>query len=92
MAKQQETPASGPGSNESNSPTGEARKVSSGNRAQPCTVCGQDLSLIRLNVEGNILVMESCDGCDVRRWQLEGERIDLQKALEAVAEKAGRRS
>lgn len=60
--------------------------------AQPlCGTCGAELAIIRINVDGNTLLMESCDGCDTRRWQLAGERIDLQEALDQVGEHAGRR-
>ena len=55
-----------------------------------CQVCRQPLSRIFLNVDGNTLIMESCDGCDMRRWQLAGQRIDLQRALEKVEEQASR--
>ena len=58
---------------------------------EPCGKCGAELSVIRINVDGNTLLMESCDGCDVRRWQLAGERIDLQEALDHVGEHSGRR-
>lgn len=56
-----------------------------------CSACNNELSVIRIEVDGNTLMMESCDGCDARRWQLAGERIDLQKALNEVGEHAGRR-
>ena len=58
---------------------------------EPCSRCGNELSVIRILVDGNTLLMESCDGCDARRWQLAGERIDLQRALDQVGEHAGRR-
>lgn len=58
---------------------------------EPCGRCGHELSVIRILVDGNTLLMESCDGCDARRWQLAGERIDLQQALDQVGEHAGRR-
>jgi len=58
---------------------------------EPCLRCGAELSVIRIVVDGNNLHMESCDGCDARRWQLAGERIDLQEALTQVGEHAGRR-
>lgn len=57
----------------------------------PCAACGAPLSVIRITVDGRDLLMESCDGCDTRRWQLAGERIDLQEALSQVGEHAGRR-
>ncbi len=56
-----------------------------------CEVCGGEQAAIRINVDGNTLLMESCDGCDIRRWQLAGERIDLQEALNQVGEHSGRR-
>lgn len=56
-----------------------------------CEICGAEQAEIRINVDGNTLLMESCDGCDTRRWQLAGERIDLQEALNQVGEHSGRR-
>lgn len=56
-----------------------------------CEICGGEQAAIRINVDGNTLLMESCEGCDVRRWQLAGERIDLQEALNQVGEHSGRR-
>lgn len=58
---------------------------------RPCGICGAEQAAIRINVDGNTLLMESCDGCDIRRWQLAGERIDLQEALNQVGEHSGRR-
>lgn len=58
---------------------------------KPCDACGAPLSAIKINVDGRTLLMESCDGCDTRRWQLAGEQIDLQEALNQVGEHAGRR-
>jgi hypothetical protein len=58
---------------------------------EPCDRCGNELSVIRIVVDGNTLLMSSCDGCDARRWQLAGEQIDLQEALNQVGEHAGRR-
>lgn len=58
---------------------------------EPCTQCGNELSVIRIVVDDSTLLMESCDGCDARRWQLAGERIDLKQALDQVGEHAGRR-
>ncbi len=56
-----------------------------------CDICGSEQAEIRINVDGNTLLMESCDGCDIRRWQLAGQRIDLQEALNQVGEHSGRR-
>lgn len=56
-----------------------------------CDACAVELVSIRMTVDGSDLVMESCQHCDVRRWQLAGERIDLQQALSEVGEHAGRR-
>ncbi|MGB5759408.1 MAG: hypothetical protein WBM50_21010 [Acidimicrobiales bacterium] len=57
----------------------------------PCGRCGGEQAAIEINVDGNTLLMESCDGCDTRRWHLAGERIDLQEALNQVGEHSGRR-
>jgi hypothetical protein len=46
---------------------------------------------ITMNVDGNDLVMESCQRCDVRRWHLAGREIDLEQALAHVGEHVGRR-
>ncbi len=64
---------------------------STGTAADLCVACGAEQSAIRINVDGNTLLMESCDECDIRRWQLEGKRIDLQEALNQVGEHSGRR-
>lgn len=56
-----------------------------------CPRCGAEQAAIRINVDGTTLLMESCDGCDLRRWHLAGERIDLQEALNQVGEHSGRR-
>lgn len=66
-------------------------KPASKKATDPCGLCGAEQSAIRINVDGNTLLMESCDNCDVRRWQLAGERIDLQEALNQVGEHSGRR-
>ena len=66
-------------------------EASNGSVVRPCEICGAEQSAIRINVDGNTLLMESCDGCDARRWQLAGERIDLQEALNQVGEHTGRR-
>ncbi|MGF1599347.1 MAG: hypothetical protein ACFCVK_20950 [Acidimicrobiales bacterium] len=58
---------------------------------QLCSVCSTELVTIHITVDGNDLVMESCEKCDTRRWQLAGEKIDLQQALAEVGEHAGRR-
>lgn len=56
-----------------------------------CPRCGGEQAAIRIDVDGTTLLMESCDGCDLRRWHLAGERIDLQEALNQVGEHSGRR-
>lgn len=56
-----------------------------------CGRCGYDVSTITIEVDGNVLLMESCDNCDTRRWQLAGEPVELQKALDHVGEHSGRR-
>ncbi|MDH3299007.1 MAG: hypothetical protein OES24_00700 [Acidimicrobiia bacterium] len=57
----------------------------------PCGRCGHDVSTVHIEVDGNVLIMESCDNCDTRRWQLAGETVELQQALDHVGEHAGRR-
>lgn len=56
-----------------------------------CAACAVELVTISMTVDGNDLVMESCQRCDTRRWQLAGRQIDLQQALAQVGEHAGRR-
>lgn len=56
-----------------------------------CGRCGHEVSTVHIEVDGNVLLMESCDNCDTRRWQLAGEPIELQDALDHVGEHTGRR-
>lgn len=60
-------------------------------KAKLCPACEIELVTIRMTVDGNDLVMESCQRCDERRWHLAGEQIDLERALAEVGEHAGRR-
>ncbi len=60
-------------------------------KVRACPVCGAELARISMMVDNTALLMESCDVCDIRRWQFAGEQIDLQHALEQVGEHAGRR-
>ncbi len=56
-----------------------------------CRICTAPVSQINIKVDGNVLILESCDECDSRRWRLDGQPIDLKKALDEVGEHAGRR-
>lgn len=56
-----------------------------------CPACEVELVTIHMTVDGNELVMESCQRCDERRWHLAGEQIELEQALAEVGEHAGRR-
>lgn len=56
-----------------------------------CRVCGAEVSLINITVDGNVLVMESCDRCDARRWHIAGEPISLDRVLDEVGERDARR-
>ncbi len=56
-----------------------------------CDRCAQEMVAIRMTVDGNDLIMESCQRCDVRRWQLAGREIELPEALAQVGEHVGRR-
>ncbi len=56
-----------------------------------CRICSAPVSQININVDGNALILESCDECDSRRWHLDGQPIDLKRALDEVGEHAGRR-
>jgi len=58
---------------------------------QTCGRCGHELSMVNIEVDGNVLIMESCDNCDARRWHLAGEPIELEQVLDHVGEHAGRR-
>ncbi|MFV0257080.1 MAG: hypothetical protein ACK5PP_01345 [Acidimicrobiales bacterium] len=46
---------------------------------------------ITITVDGNDLVMSSCQRCDVRRWRLAGRPIGLPEVLAEVGEHQGRR-
>ena len=67
------------------------RPVTSKPAAKLCSACDVELVSIHMTVDGNELVMESCQRCDERRWHLAGEQIDLERALAEVGEHAGRR-
>lgn len=56
-----------------------------------CSVCGAPVALIHITVDGNVLVMESCDSCDARRWRMEGRSISLNQVLDEVGVQADRR-
>ena len=56
-----------------------------------CDRCAQEMVAIRMTVDGNDLIMESCQRCDVRRWHLAGREIELPEALAQVGEHVGRR-
>ena len=60
-------------------------------RAEQCGVCNQELVSIVMAVDGQDLVMVSCQKCDTRAWTLDGEPVDLQHALAEVGEHSGRR-
>jgi hypothetical protein len=62
-----------------------------GSSADHCEVCDLELVTIRMIVDGNELVMQSCQKCDTRRWHLAGRPVDLERALAEVGEHAGRR-
>ncbi len=59
--------------------------------AQPCPSCTSELVTLKINVDGNDLVLFSCQTCDTRSWALAGEDIKLDAALEHVGTHAGRR-
>ncbi|MGI9609821.1 MAG: hypothetical protein ACR2NL_05965 [Acidimicrobiia bacterium] len=46
---------------------------------------------LRMNVDGNDLIMFSCQTCDTRTWELAGNDINLAAALQHVGTHAGRR-
>ncbi len=69
----------------------ERRESTSERRQARCPACEIELVTIRMVVDGNDLVMESCEQCDERRWHLAGSEIDLEEALAQVGEHAGRR-
>jgi hypothetical protein len=75
----------------SNGGSSRAMPVAAAADAERCEACGGELSVIRITVDDSDLLMQSCNGCDARRWQLAGKRIELQEALSQVGEHAGRR-
>ncbi len=56
-----------------------------------CQACGTPLVVIRLNIDGNALLMQSCETCDIRSWRLDGETIDRTMAIAEVEDHTGRR-
>ncbi len=59
--------------------------------AQPCPTCTSELVTLKINVDGHDLIMLSCQTCDTRTWELAGQDINLEAALEHVGTHAGRR-
>jgi len=49
-----------------------------------------ELATIVIPVDGNNLLMESCDKCDKRSWQLAGEQINLEHVLSEVKSHVGK--
>lgn len=66
------------------------RHASTG-EVQLCPTCEEELAIVSIAVDGNDLLMKSCDKCDKRSWQLAGNPIDLQSALVKVEQQVSRR-
>lgn len=71
--------------------SGSEQSGGSGKAPRRCDRCAQEMVAIRMTVDGNDLIMESCQRCDVRRWHLAGREIELPEALAQVGEHVGRR-
>lgn len=72
-------------------PSPDASDEPSESQRRSCRICSSQVSQINIKVDGNTLILESCDQCDARRWRLDGQPIDLQQALDEVGEHTGRR-
>jgi hypothetical protein len=58
-----------------------AQRRASEQRDSSCPRCGHDEVLIGLNVDGARLVMHACATCDTRRWQRDGDVVELDGVL-----------
>ncbi|HET9444339.1 MAG TPA: hypothetical protein VFO65_13495 [Acidimicrobiales bacterium] len=47
-----------------------------------CPTCGQQLVQVPVKIGEHNLVMDSCSICDIRRWERDGEVIDLTEVLD----------
>ena len=56
-----------------------------------CQECKTPTVVIRLNIDGYTLLMQSCETCDIRSWNLRGETIDRQSAISEVGDSLARR-
>lgn len=65
-------------------------KAANGDTIRLCSSCDMELATIVIPVDGNNLLMESCDKCDKRSWQLAGEQINLEHVLSEVKSHVGK--
>ncbi len=71
--------------------TNKTSKAANGETIHLCENCGSELATIQVPVDGNNLLMHSCDRCDKRSWQLAGQEILLADALVEVKEHVSKR-
>ncbi len=62
-------------------------RTAAGDVIDLCQDCDHELTTIEIPVDGNNLLMHSCDRCDKRWWKLAGEQIDLADALIEVKDR-----
>jgi len=70
----------------------ESTRLANGKIVHLCSSCSTELATIEIPVDGNFLHMQSCDNCDMRTWQLAGQRIDLKDVLAEVKEHVGKKA
>ncbi len=81
---------------EADRPTSDVEQNAKKTRPDPvsgdlCGTCKTALVVIRLEIDGNTLLMQSCETCDIRSWRLDGETIDRKTAISEVGDQTGRR-
>ncbi|NNN11662.1 MAG: hypothetical protein HKL83_07375 [Acidimicrobiaceae bacterium] len=51
-----------------------------------CPVCNESTIVeVKLMLDSSLVVMQSCSGCDSRRWIKDGDEVAVEGILEAAS-------
>lgn len=56
-----------------------------------CPTCGKQMVRFEVRVGGQDLAMRSCSDCDTRRWERNGDEVDLTEVLDLTTDANPRR-
>lgn len=51
-----------------------------------CPTCGKQLVRLKVKVNDQDLAMSSCSTCDTRRWERNGDEVDLTEVLDLTTD------